>query len=428
LKKKVEYISTTMDPYTLEMNEKKSSANLAALILFTSFMTVMVYLFTKTTMTFVEFHNATVVKDIEGELEDDEEEEDAEEEEADEEEEAEEEEEEDEEAEGEDAKEFTVEDIDDDMPGLDDMPSLIEQYEPFTITREREVDLSGNLRPWTPLPMDDLVLNEVEKVNRQVNTLNSDFTTYVDTNHLISSRVTTQIEELRQQLKTFATHEAVDLLCEQIHQLSQKNKFDDVSAVIAEMRTQMNTFSTKDSLVNLTQEVSNLKIQVSQMITDMTSLMDKMNLVDALTIEKDVRQAWFGKASGTADANGAGLMVNIVLTARITYDKAHSVGDNKSWLTAAKKDDRESHRDGLVGYTDDTTWNIDPVKKTAVKRYHKNEWSGDCVDVHVEIDLSNVTAANLAYMLGNKGIPFAKILTYLYQEKKIVWERQLLSA
>ena len=417
-----------MDPYTLEMNEKKSSANLAALILFTSFMTVMVYLFTKTTMTFVEFHNATVVKDIEGELEDDEEEEDAEEEEADEEEEAEEEEEEDEEAEGEDAKEFTVEDIDDDMPGLDDMPSLIEQYEPFTITREREVDLSGNLRPWTPLPMDDLVLNEVEKVNRQVNTLNSDFTTYVDTNHLISSRVTTQIEELRQQLKTFATHEAVDLLCEQIHQLSQKNKFDDVSAVIAEMRTQMNTFSTKDSLVNLTQEVSNLKIQVSQMITDMTSLMDKMNLVDALTIEKDVRQAWFGKASGTADANGAGLMVNIVLTARITYDKAHSVGDNKSWLTAAKKDDRESHRDGLVGYTDDTTWNIDPVKKTAVKRYHKNEWSGDCVDVHVEIDLSNVTAANLAYMLGNKGIPFAKILTYLYQEKKIVWERQLLSA
>jgi hypothetical protein len=417
-----------MDPYTLEMNEKKSSANLAALILFTSFMTVMVYLFTKTTMTFVEFHNATVVKDIEGELEDDEEEEDAEEEEADEEEEAEEEEEEDEEAEGEDAKEFTVEDIDDDMPGLDDMPSLIEQYEPFTITREREVDLSGNLRPWTPLPMDDLVLNEVEKVNKQVNTLNSDFATYVDTNHLISSRVTTQIEELRQQLKTFATHEAVDLLCEQIHQLSQKNKFDDVSAVIAEMRTQMNTFSTKDSLVNLTQEVSNLKIQVSQMITDMTSLMDKMNLVDALTIEKDVRQAWFGKASGTADANGAGLMVNIVLTARITYDKAHSVGDNKSWLTAAKKDDRESHRDGLVGYTDDTTWNIDPVKKTAVKRYHKNEWSGDCVDVHVEIDLSNVTAANLAYMLGNKGIPFAKILTYLYQEKKIVWERQLLSA
>jgi hypothetical protein len=121
-------------------------------------------------------------------------------------------------------------------------------------------------------------------------------------------------------------------------------------------------------------------------------------------------------------------LVNIGLTARITYDKAHSVGDNKSWLTAAKKDDRESHRDGLVGYTDDTTWNIDPVKKTAVKRYHKNEWSGDCVDVHVEIDLSNVTAANLAYMLGNKGIPFAKILTNLYQEKKIVWERQLLSA
>jgi hypothetical protein len=308
------------------------------------------------------------------------------------------------------------------------MPGLIDEYEPLTITREREVDLSGNLRPWTPLPMDDLVLNEVEKVNKHVNTLNSYFTSYVDTNRETSTLVTSQIEELRIQLKTFATHEAVDLLCEQIHQLSQKNKFDDVSAIIAEMRTQMNTFSTKDSLVTLTQEVSNLKIQVSQMITDMTSLMDKMNLVDALTIEKDVRQAWFGKASGTADANGAGLLVNIGLTARITYDKAHSVGDNKSWLTAAKKDDRESHRDGLVGYTDDTTWNIDPVKKTAVKRYHKNVWSGDCVDVHVEIDLSNVTAANLAYMLGNKGIPFAKILTNLYQEKKIVWERQLLSA
>jgi hypothetical protein len=188
----------------------------------------------------------------------------------------------------------------------------------------------------------------------------------------------------------------------------------------------MNTFSTKESLVTLTQEVSNLKIQVSQMITDMTSLMDKMNLVDALTIEKDVRQAWFGKASGTADANGAGVMVNIDLTARITYDKSHSVSDNKSWLTAAKKDDRESHRDGLLGYVDTEAWYVDPVKKTAVKRYHKNEWSGDCVDVHIEIDFSKET--NQAYLVGNKGIPFAKILTYLYEKKKIVWERQLLSA
>jgi hypothetical protein len=422
-----------MEPYSLDMDEKMSSANLAALILFTSFMTVMAYLLTKTTMTFVDFHNATVVKDIEGEVDEEEEgEEEGEEEEGDEEGEDEEGEDEDEEGEaaddeGEDAKEFPVEDIDNDMPGLDDMPGLIDEYEPFTITREREVDLSGNLRPWTPLPMDDLVLNEVEKVNRHVNTLNSDFATYVDTNRETSSRVTTQIEELRQQLKTFATHEAVDLLCEQIHQLSQKNKFDDVSAVIAEMRTQMNTFSTKESLVTLTQEVSNLKIQVSQMITDMTSLMDKMNLVDALTIEKDVRQAWFGKASGTADANGAGVMVNIDLTARITYDKSHSVSDNKSWLTAAKKDDRESHRDGLLGYVDTEAWYVDPVKKTAVKRYHKNEWSGDCVDVHIEIDFSK-DAVNQAYLVGNKGIPFAKILTNLYEKKKIAWERQLLSA
>jgi hypothetical protein len=422
-----------MEPYNLDMDEKMSSANLAALILFTSFMTVMAYLLTKTTMTFVDFHNATVVKDIEGEVDEEEEgEEEGEEEEGDEEGEDEEGEDEDEEGEaaddeGEDAKEFPVEDIDNDMPGLDDMPGLIDEYEPFTITREREVDLSGNLRPWTPLPMDDLVLNEVEKVNRHVNTLNSDFATYVDTNRETSSRVTTQIEELRQQLKTFATHEAVDLLCEQIHQLSQKNKFDDVSAVIAEMRTQMNTFSTKESLVTLTQEVSNLKIQVSQMITDMTSLMDKMNLVDALTIEKDVRQAWFGKASGTADANGAGVMVNIDLTARITYDKSHSVSDNKSWLTAAKKDDRESHRDGLLGYVDTEAWYVDPVKKTAVKRYHKNEWSGDCVDVYIEIDFSK-DAVNQAYLVGNKGIPFAKILTNLYEKKKIIWERQLLSA
>ena len=424
-----------MEPYTLDMDEKKSSANLAALILFTSFMTVMAYLFTKTTMTFVEFHNATVVKDIEGEEEDEGEGEEDDEGEGEEEDEGEAADDEGEAAddEGEDAKEFLVENIDDDMPpleGYDDMPSLIPVYEPFTITREREVDLSGNLRPWTPLPMDDLVLNEVEKVNKQVNTLNSEFTRFVETTHETSTLVTMQIEELRLQLKTFATHEAVDLLCEQIHQLSQKNKFDDVSAIIAEMRAQMATFSTKESLVSLTQEVSRLKVQVSQMITDMTTLMDKMNIVDSLTIEKDVRQAWFGKMSGPADPSGAGTgpMVDIDLTVRITYDKAHSVGDNKSWLASVKKDDRESHRDSLVGYTDESTWKVDPVKKTAIKRYHKNEWSGDCVDVHIEIDFSNAAPANHAYMVGNKGIPFAKILTYLYQEKKIVWERQLLSA
>jgi hypothetical protein len=424
-----------MEPYTLEMDEKKSSANLAALILFTSFMTVMTYLCTKTTMTFVEFHNATEVKDIEGELDDEEEEDEGEA--ADDEDEGEaaddegEEDAEKEEVEGEDAKEFLVEDIDDMPPletGEDDMPSLIPVYEPFTITREREVDLSGNLRPWTPLPMDDAVLNEVEKVNKQMNTLNSDFTRFVDTTHETSTLVTMQIEELRLQLKTFATHEAVDLLCEQIHQLSQKNKFDDVSAVIAEMRTQMATFSTKESLVSLTQEVSSLKVQVSQMITDMTALMDKMNVVDSLTIEKDVRQAWFGKANVAADASGSALMVDVGLTIRITYDKAQSVNENKSWLTAAKKDDRESHRDGLIGYVDTEAWYVDPVKKTAVKRYHKNEWSGDCVDVHIEVDFSNVAPATLAYMVGNKGIPFAKILTNLYEKKKIVWERQLLSA
>ena len=394
-------------------------------------------------MTFVEFHNATVVKDIEGEVDEEEEEDEEVEEEEEEGEDEEGEDEEGEEEEGEDeeddegeaaddeggdVKEFPVEDIDDDTPGLDDMPGLINEYEPFTITREREVDLSGNLRPWTPLPMDDAVLNEVERVHKQVNTLSSNFTDFVETNRETSTRVTSQIEELRLELKTFATHEAVDLLCEQIHQLSQKNKFDDVSAIIAEMRTQMNTFSTKDSLVTLTQEVSSLKTQVAQMITDMTVLMDRMNLVDSLVIEKEVRQAWFGKASGTADANGAGLMVDVGLTVRITYDKAQSVGENKSWLTSAKKDDRESHRDTLVGYTDDTTWKIDPVKKSAVKRYHKNEWSGDCVDVHIEIDFSTVAPANQAYMVGNNGIPFAKILTYLYQQKKIVWERQLLSA
>jgi len=417
-----------MEPYSLDMDEKKSSANLAALILFTSFMTVMAYLFTKTTMTILDFHAATEIKDIEGEVDEEEDEQVEEEDEDEDEEESEEEDGEVADDEGEDAKEFPVEDIDDDMPGLDDMPSLIDEYEPFTITREREVDLSGNLRPWTPLPMDDAVLNDVERVHKHVNTLSSNFTDFVETNRETSTRVTSQIEELRLELKTFATHEAVDLLCEQIHQLSQKNKFDDVSAIIAEMRTQMATFSTKESLVTLTQEVSSLKTQVAQMITDMTVLMDRMNLVDSLVIEKNVRQAWFGKSTGTADANGAGLMVDVGLTIRITYDKAQSVGENKSWLTSAKKDDRESHRDTLVGYTDEAAWKIDPVKKTAVKRYHKNEWSGDCVDIHIEVDFNTVAAANQAYMVGNKGIPFAKILTYLYQEKKITWERQLLSA
>ena len=192
------------------------------------------------------------------------------------------------------------------------------------------MDLSGNLRPWTPLPMDDAVLNEVERVHKQVSTLSSNFTDFVETNRDTSTRVNMQIEELRLQLKTFATHEAVDLLCEQIHQLSQKNKFDDVSAIIAEMRTQMATFSTKDSLVTLTQEVSSLKSQVAQMITDMTALMDRMNLVDSLTIEKEVRQAWFGKATGSAEAGGA--TVDVDMTIRITYDKAQSVGENLSLI------------------------------------------------------------------------------------------------
>jgi hypothetical protein len=163
------------------------------------------------------------------------------------------------------------------------------------------------------------------------------------------------------------------------------------------------------------------------MITDMTALMDKMNLVDSLTIEKEVRQAWFGKVSGTADSSGSGTLATIDLTVRITYDKAHSVSDNKSWLASVKKDDRESHRDTLVGYTDIEGWHIDPVKKTAIKRYHKNEWSGDATDIHVSIDFSKDAPANYAYLTGNKGIPFAKILSSFYQDKKIVWERQLLN-
>jgi len=421
--KKVERKLHTMEPAILEMDEKKHSADLAILILFTSFMGIAAYLLSKTSMTMMDFQSVTEAKDIEG-LEDDLEEEEDESNQADDEGE--------ELEEDEDAKEFPVEDIDDDdMPPLhtgNDMPGLINEYDPLTITREREMDLSGNLRPWTPLPMDDAVLNEVERVHKHVNTLSSNFTDFVETNRDTSTRVNAQIDELRLQLKTFATHEAVDLLCEQIHQLSQKNKFDDVSAIIAEMRTQMATFSTKDSLVTLTQEVSSLKTQVAQMITDMTVLMDRMNLVDSLVIEKDVRQAWLGKMSGTAEANASSVIVDIDLTVRITYDKAQSVGENKSWLTAAKKDDRESHRDTLVGYTDIEGWHIDPVKKTAVKRYHKNEWSGDCVDVHVMIDYNRTGVDKYPYIIGQKGIPFAKILTYLYQEKKITWERQLLSA
>jgi flagellin-specific chaperone FliS len=236
--------------------------------------------------------------------------------------------------------------------------------------------------------------------------------------------VDTQINELKTELKSFATHEAVDLLCQQMHDLSQKNNLNDVSAIVTEMRSQLETFATKESLSNLTQEVSSLKSHVAQMIADMTALMDKMNLVDSLTIEKDVRQAWSGKMSGPADPSGAGTgpMVDIDLTVRITYDKAHSVGENKSWLASVKKDDRESHRDGLVGYTDMEGWHIDLVKKTAIKRYHKNEWSGDATDIHVSIDFSRKTVQGC-----QDKVHFAKMFTYLYEKKLIIWERQLLN-
>jgi len=418
--KKVERKLHTMEPAILEMDEKKNSTNLAVVILFTSFLTVVAYLFSKTTMTILDFHSVTEVKDIEGLVDEVEEEqlEDEGEQADDEGEELEEEEEDEDEEEEEDAKEFLVEDIDDDMPGL------TEEYEPLTITREREMDLSGNLRPWTPLPMDDAVLNEVERVHKQVNTLSSNFTDFVETNRDTSTRVNMQIEELRLQLKTFATHEAVDLLCEQIHQLSQKNKFDDVSAIIAEMRTQMATFSTKDSLVTLTQEVSSLKSQVAQMITDMTALMDRMNLVDSLVIEKDILQAWFGKANVVDyQLRGAqgGAKITADVSIRITYSKRMSVADNKAWLSSVMKDDRESHRDGLVGYTDESGWSFDAAKKTAIKRYHTNEWSGNTVDVHVDINVLNSTG-------NNSGSNFAQLLTDLYHDKKITWERQLLSA
>ena len=287
------------------------------------------------------------------------------------------------------------------MPPLEGMPFTVTLN---TETSERSLDLSGNI-PWAPLtfPLENPELRTREML------------------------VDTQINELKTELKSFATHEAVDLLCQQMHDLSQKNNLNDVSAIVTEMRSQLETFATKESLSNLTQEVSSLKSHVAQMIADMTALMDKMNLVDSLTIEKEVRQAWSGKVSGTADASGSGTLATIDLTVRITYDKAHSVSDNKSWLASVKKDDRESHRDTLVGYTDTEGWHIDPVKKTAIKRYHKNEWSGDATDIHVSIDFSKDAPANYAYLVGNKGIPFAKILSSFYQEKKIVWERQLLN-
>jgi flagellin-specific chaperone FliS len=303
------------------------------------------------------------------------------------------------------------------MPSLETgMPHLedIIEMTPFTVTlnaetSERTLDLSGNI-PWSPLTF----------------TLeNNDVNPELRTREML---VDTQINELKTELKSFATHEAVDLLCQQMHELSQKNNLNDVSAIVTEMRSQLETFATKESLSSLTQEVSSLKSHVAQMITDMTALMDKMNLVDSLTIEKEVRQAWFGKMSGPADPSGVGTgpMVDIDLTVRITYDKAHSVGDNKSWLASVKKDDRESHRDGLVGYTDTEGWHIDPVKKTAIKRYHKNEWSGDATDIHVSIDFSRDTAWQ-GWQAHTVKIHFAKMFTYLYEKKLIVWERQLLN-
>ena len=406
-----------MEPYPLETEHSPSMK----MFILTSVACILAYFLTKTVVTFKVLLTEPVVETIMDEEDEEEEEDEADEEQEEEQEEEEQEQEQEEEQEqeqeqeeeidtddetNEKTREFynIVEDIDDDMPPLEGMPFTVTLN---TETSERSLDLSGNI-PWSPLtfPLENPELRTREML------------------------VDTQINELKTELKSFATHEAVDLLCQQMHDLSQKNNLNDVSAIVTEMRSQLETFATKESLTNLTQEVSSLKSHVAQMISDMTALMDKMNLVDSLTIEKDVRQAWFGKMSGPADpsGNGTGPMVDIDLTVRITYDKAHSVGDNKSWLASVKKDDRESHRDSLVGYTDESTWKVDPVKKTAIKRYHKNEWSGDCVDVHIEIDFSNAAPANHAYMVGNKGIPFAKILTYLYQEKKIVWERQLLSA
>ena len=414
LKKVVERILQLMEPYPLETEDSPSMK----MFILTSVACILAYFLTKTVVTFKVLLNEPVVETVmdEEEEEEDEEQEEEQEEQEEEEEEQEQEEEQEEEQEQEQEEEIDtddetnektrefyniVEDIDDDMPPLEGMPFTVTLN---TETSERSLDLSGNI-PWSPLtfPLENPELRTREML------------------------VDTQINELKTELKSFATHEAVDLLCQQMHDLSQKNNLNDVSAIVTEMRSQLETFATKESLSNLTQEVSSLKSHVAQMIADMTALMDKMNLVDSLTIEKEVRQAWSGKVSGTADASGSGTLATIDLTVRITYDKAHSVSDNKSWLASVKKDDRESHRDTLVGYTDTEGWHIDPVSKTAVKRYHKNEWSGDATDIHVKIDFSKDAPANYAYLVGNKGIPFAKILSSFYQEKKIVWERQLLN-
>ena len=412
LKKVVERILQIMEPYRLETEHSPSMK----MFILTSVACILAYFLTKTVVTFKVLLTEPVVEtvmDEEEEQEEEQEEQEEQEEEEEEEQEQEEEQEEEQEQEEEEidtddetnekTREFynIVEDIDDDMPPLEGMPFTVTLN---TETSERSLDLSGNI-PWSPLtfPLENPELRTREML------------------------VDTQINELKTELKSFATHEAVDLLCQQMHDLSQKNNLNDVSAIVTEMRSQLETFATKESLSNLTQEVSSLKSHVAQMIADMTALMDKMNLVDSLTIEKEVRQAWSGKVSGTADASGSGLLATIDLTVRITYDKAHSVSDNKSWLASVKKDDRESHRDTLVGYTDTEGWHIDPVKKTAIKRYHKNEWSGDATDIHVSIDFSKDAPANYAYLVGNKGIPFAKILSSFYQEKKIVWERQLLN-
>ena len=402
LKKVVERILQIMEPYPLETEHSPSMK----MFILTSVACILAYFLTKTVVTFKVLLIEPVVETVMDEEEEEEEEEEQEEEEQEEQEEEEEEEEEEidtDDETNEKTREFynIVEDIDDDMPPLEGMPFTVTLN---TETSERSLDLSGNI-PWSPLtfPLENPELRTREML------------------------VDTQINELKTELKSFATHEAVDLLCQQMHDLSQKNNLNDVSAIVTEMRSQLETFATKESLSNLTQEVSSLKSHVAQMIADMTALMDKMNLVDSLTIEKEVRQAWSGKVSGTADASGSGLLATIDLTVRITYDKAHSVSDNKSWLASVKKDDRESHRDTLVGYTDTEGWHIDPVKKTAIKRYHKNEWSGDATDIHVSIDFSKDAPANYAYLVGNKGIPFAKILSSFYQEKKIVWERQLLN-
>ena len=405
LKKLVERILQIMEPYPLETNDSPSMK----IFILTSVACILAYFLTKTMGTFKVLLNEPAVETVMDESMEQEEEEEEEEEQ-----EEEQEEEEEEEEEEEDQDNILVEDIDDDMPSLETgMPHLedIIEMTPFTVslnteTSERTLDLSGNI-PWAPLTF----------------TLdNHDVNPELRTREML---VDTQINELKTELKSFATHEAIDLLCQQMHDLSQKNNLNDVSAIVTEMRSQLETFATKESLSSLTQEVSGLKSHVAQMITDMTALMDKMNLVDSLTIEKEVRQAWFGKMSGPADPSGAGTgpMVDIDLTVRITYDKAHSVGDNKSWLASVKKDDRESHRDGLVGYTDMEGWHIDPVKKTAIKRYHKNEWSGDTTDIHVSIDFSRDTA----WKGYNAKIHFAKMFTYLYEKKLIVWERQLLN-